>query len=287
MDESEAHHRHVWQGNSNSAPAALGLGKIANARDHPAQAAEFLAAARSDPATRKAAHRLLLSVFQRLGRSNEIGQIASVLARLPNDEALPDPLEAEIEKLKIGEQRWLALADAWINTGRPAEAAQLLEKTVERYPSSYRAMFFLGRARLRLGDTAGAEAILQRAVELAPGSVEAQVQLGVIQLTRGRPADAQRSFRAAIEAKPNLPEAWFNLGLSLGNENRAESIAAFREAIRLKPNLIEAYLGLAVVLRADGQNKEAASELRRALALRPEPLLLQKLLDQLRLVEPP
>jgi tetratricopeptide (TPR) repeat protein len=287
MDEAEAHYRHVWQGNSNSAPAALGLGKIANARDHPAQAAEFFAAARNDPATRKAAHRLLLSAFQQLGRTNEIGQIVSAMARLPNDEPLPDPLEAEIEKLKIGEQRWLDITDAWINSGRAADAARLLEKTVQTYPNSYRAKLFLGRARLRLGDAAGAEAILQRAAALAPESVEVQVQLGVIQLARGRPAEAQRSFRAAIQVKPNLPEAWFNLGLSLGNENRAESIAAFREAIRLKPNLIEAYLGLAVVLRAEGKNKEAASELRRALALRPEQPLLQKILDQLRLVERP
>jgi Tfp pilus assembly protein PilF len=64
-------------------------------------------------------------------------------------------------------------------------------------------------------------------------------------------------------------------------------MAAFREAIRLKPNLVEAYLGLAVVLRADGQNQLAASELRRGLSLQPEEPLRRKLLDQLKLAERP
>jgi len=62
-------------------------------------------------------------------------------------------------------------------------------------------------------------------------------------------------------------------------------MAAFREAIRLKPNLVEAYLALAVVLRADGQRRAAADELRRALTLQPEEPLRRKLLDQLRLAE--
>jgi Tfp pilus assembly protein PilF len=55
----------------------------------------------------------------------------------------------------------------------------------------------------------------------------------------------------------------------------------------LKPDLVEAYLGLAVVLRADGQKQAAASELRRALSLQPEEPLRRKLLDQLKLAEPP
>jgi tetratricopeptide (TPR) repeat protein len=150
-------------------------------------------------------------------------------------------------------------------------------------------MVFLGRARGRLGDAAGAEAILMRAVALAPASVEAQMQLGVTRLSRGRAKEAQPCFRAAIQAKPNLGAAWFNLGLSLGGaiNDRAESMAAFREAIRLKPDLIEAYLGLAVVLRADGQNQAAASELRRALSLQPEEPLRRKLLAQLELLERP
>ena len=289
LDEAELHFRAVWQRHSNSAPAALGLGKIANARDRASEAAEFLGLATRDPSTRKAAHRLLLNVNQRLGKTNEADQMARVLAELPNDQPLPDPLLAEVEKLKTGEKAWIDLADEWIKAGRSANAARLLEKTVQKYPTSDRAMFFLGRARLRLGDVAGAEQVLARAVALAPDSVEAQMQLGVVRLNRGRARDAQPCFRAAIQSKPNLPEAWFNLGLSLGAESsrRAECIAAFREAIKLKPNLIEAYLGLAVALRADGQNEAAIAELQHALELQPDATLRQKLLTQLKLAQQP
>lgn len=289
LEEAEAHFRHVWLRDTNSAPAALGLGKIANARDRTAEAAEFLAVATRDPSARKAAHRLLLSVYQRLGRTNDTKQISRVLAELPNDTALPDPVFAEVERLKTGEKVWIDLGDEWIKTGRIADAARLLEKTVETYPQSDRAMFFLGRARSRLGDFAGAEQVLMRAIALAPGSVEAQMQLGIVRLNRGRAREAQPCFRAALQAKPNLPEAWFNLGLSLGTDfnSRAECIAAFRAAIKLKPDLIEAYLGLAVALRADGQHQAATDELRRALDLQPTETLRRRLLDQLKIAQQP
>jgi tetratricopeptide (TPR) repeat protein len=289
LDEAEACYQQVRQRDPNSAPAALGLGKIANARDRAAEATGFLTAAAPDPHTRKAAHRLLVSLHQRLGRTNEADRVARVLAGLPNDEPLPDPFLAEVELLKTGENAWTDRADEWIKAGRVAEAAQLLEKTVQTYTNSDRAMFLLGRARLRLGNPVGAEQILTRAVTIAPGSVEAQMQLGVVRLGRGRAKEAQPCFRAAIQAKPNLAQAWFNLGLSLGgeNDNRAEAIGAFREAIRLKPDLLEAYLGLAVVLRADGQKQAAADELRRALDFQPEEPMRQKLIDQLKLAERP
>jgi tetratricopeptide (TPR) repeat protein len=289
LEEAEAHYRPVWQRDPNSARARLGLGKIASARDRFAEAADFLAGATQDPSTRKAAHRLLLTVNQRLGRTNQTEELSRALDALPPDQPVTDPFLAEVQRLKTGETAWLDLGDEWIKTGRIAEATQLLEKTVQTYPNSDRALFFLGRARLRLGDLAGAEAALTRAVALAPASVEAQMQLGVARLSRGRAREALPCFRAAIQAKPNLAAAWFNLGFCLGGEanHRAESIAAFREAIRLKPDLLEAYLGLAVVLRAQGQNQVAAQELRRALAFQPEESLRLKLLDQLKLAEKP
>jgi tetratricopeptide (TPR) repeat protein len=288
LDEAEALYRSVRNREPNSAPAALGLGKVANAREQLLEASGFLSSALTDPSTRKAAHRLLLTVNQRLGRSNELDRITQTLAELPNDEAFPDPFRAEVEQMKTGEEAWINLADEWIKAGKAADAARLLEQTLQRFPRSDRAMFFLGRARLRLGDAAGAEAILSRAVELAPDSIEAQLQLGVTRLNRGRPKDAQACFRAAIKSKPNLGVAWLNLGLSLGGESeRAECVEAFREAIRLRPNLTEAYLGLALVLRADGQKQAAAAELRRALELEPPEPLRRKLLNQLALVESP
>ncbi len=288
LEEAEVLYRHVREREPNSAATALGLGKVANARDQLSEAADFLTAATANTSTRKAAHRLLLNVNQRLGRSNEVKRIARALTDLASDEALPDPFLSEVEQLKTGEEASINRADQWIKDGQVAQAARLLEQTIQTYPHSDRAMFFLGRARLRLGDAAGAETILLRAAELAPDSVEAQLQLGVTLLSRGRPKEAQLCFRAAIKAKPNLGEAWFNLALSLGAENeRAECVKAFREAIRLRPNLIEAYLGLAVVLRADGQRRAAAEELRRALELEPAEPLRRKLLSQLELVEPP
>ena len=288
LDEAEAHYRRVWERDPNSPLAGLGLGKVASAQDRAEQAWDFLMVAKDNPSTRKAAHRLMLNVSQKLGRTNEAAQLERTLSQLPNDTSAPDTFLAEVDQLQTGEKAWIDLADEWIKTGRVPEAARLLEKTAKTYPKSDRALFFLGRALLRLGDIAGAETVLSRSVQLAPGSVEAQMQLGVVRLSRGRAQQAQPCFRAAIQAKPNLGEAWFNLGLTLGGEaNRTESMAAFREAIRLKPDLMEAYLGLAVVLRSSGQNAEAVHELQRALDLQPPEPLRRKLLDQLKLAGQP
>lgn len=287
LDEAGSQYARARELQPGSVPAALGLGKVANAQDQPDIAAGHLAGALKSSTTRKAAHRLLVGIHQRQGRTDEAARLAATLATLPNDEPMPDPFLAEVETLKTGEEAWINQADDWIKAGRPAEAVRLLEKTLAAFPRSDRAMFFLGRARLRLGDAAGAEAILARAVELAPESIEAQLQLGIARLSRGRTKEAQPCFRAAIRAKPNLGEAWYNLALSLGSAaDRPECIAAFREAVRLKPNLTEAYVGLATVLRADGQGQAAAVELKRALALDPPEPLRQNILAQLRLVQP-
>jgi len=283
--EAESQYQTILQTEPRCARARLGLGRVANVSGRIVQAAEFLEGAVQDPSTRKAAHRLLLTIYQRLGRTNDAERLARVLPALPADEPFADPYVVELQQLKTGEAAWIETGEEWIKAGRIQEAAALLEKTVQTYPKSDRAMFLLGRARFRLGDKAGAEEILTRATQLAPGSVEAHVQLGIVQLAQRHTKDAQRSFRAAIQAKPNLADAWFNLGLSLGNENRAESVAAFREAIRLKPASAEAYLALALVLRADGQKQAAVDELQHALTLDLDEPLRQKLLDQLKLLE--
>ena len=286
LAEAEAQYRAVIQRDPKSARAQLGLGKIANARGLGPQAAGFLTLAARDPSTRKAAHRLLINVYQRLGRTNEAEQVGRVLPGLPPDPPFPDRFLEEVQQAKVGEAAWLDRGEESIKAGRLAEAAALLEKTVQAYPHSDRALFLLGRARFRLGDPVGAEALLRRATQLAPASVEAHVQLGVLQLAQGHAQEAQRSFRAAIQAKPNLAEAWFNLGLSLGNDNRAESVNAFREAIRLKPSFAEAYLALGVVLRAQGRTQEASDVWHQALKIQPEEPLRQKLLEQLNRNDP-
>src|SRR5436190_3529162 len=87
VDDAEVQYRHVAQREPDSAPAALGLAKIANARDRFSEAANFLAAAMQDATTRRAAHRLMVNVDQRLGRKEEADRIARALADLPNDNA--------------------------------------------------------------------------------------------------------------------------------------------------------------------------------------------------------
>src|SRR4030095_13309715 len=88
LEEAEAHYRRILQREPSSARAGLGLGKVANARGRDLEAADFLTRATQDPSTRKAAQRLLLNVNQRLGRTNQLEQLARTLAELPDDKPL-------------------------------------------------------------------------------------------------------------------------------------------------------------------------------------------------------
>ena len=63
------------------------------------EAVDFLSAAIRDPSTRRAAHRLLVTLNQRLGRTNEAHQLARALAELPNDKP-DDAFLSEIAALK-------------------------------------------------------------------------------------------------------------------------------------------------------------------------------------------
>ncbi|MGE3310228.1 MAG: tetratricopeptide repeat protein [Limisphaerales bacterium] len=284
--EARTLYQQVRTHRSDSGPAALGLGKIAAAVGQPDESVRLLEEAGRDPATRKAAYRLLLALHQRLDRAAEVERLTSRLNQLPDDLAWTDPFREKIDSLKTGENTWIDRADEWIQAGRVGDAAKLLEKTLGAYPDSDRARFFLGRARHRLGDLQGAESVLKQAISRSPGMLEAHMQLGVVCLARGRNAEARNAFQAALRTKPNLAEGWYNLGLSLGSEDRAASISAFREAIRLKPNLVEAYLGLAVVLRAENHADEAAVVLNQALALNPRDPLRQRILTALKAAPP-
>lgn len=286
LAEANTLYREVLVHRPGSGPASLGLAKIATTEGRLVEAIPLLESAALDPSTRKSARRLLLALYQRLDRDADVERLAREMPDLPDDAPRHDPYVAQVDGLKTGENTWIDRADECLKTGRFAEAAELLEKTASAYPRSDRALFLLGRARHRLGDHAGAEAVLKQAIARSPEKLEAHLQLGVVYLARGRATEARDAFRTAIRVKPNLPEAWYNLGLSLGGENREQSMAAFREAIRLRPSLIEAYLGLALVLRAEGRAAEASATLNQALALQPLDHQRQRIIDELRSLAP-
>jgi tetratricopeptide (TPR) repeat protein len=162
----------------------------------------------------------------------------------------------------------LALAEAYVATGRAAEgvrlldalapgmgetikyihtraaahlrqaewraAAEVLARGLRRYPEAGDLHFLLGHAWEQLGDLPRAEEAYRRALALHPGLPGGRVSLALLLLRRDRPAEAAAAAREALRAEPDSAAAWRALALALGAAgDRTGSRRAWERVIAL------------------------------------------------------
>ena len=114
-----------------------------------------------------------------------------------------------------------------------------------------------------------------------PGSKSAAqlLQEGETAFGEGRYEDAVDLFKEAIEKEPGYPDGYSRLGMSYqflynksgGTVNKEEEIKAFRKAVELDPGNYESLLNLGLALFYEGNKKEAAVYLKKAVELDPNP----------------
>ena len=125
-----------------------------------------------------------------------------------------------------------------------AEAAY--RRLLEENPEHPRALHLLGLVLHQRGRPAEAVELIGKSIELDPRDPEAHNNLGNALRKLGRIDEAVARYRQAIACHPRFAGAYSNLGLALRQEGRmAEAVAAFRQALAIDPNLPEAYNGLA------------------------------------------
>jgi len=191
-----------------------------------------------------------------------------------------------------------------LQTGRPAEAVELIARAIARRPHSMPYFCNLGLAHLALKQYPEAEAAFRRAGELAPGDAApcfnlanafkeqkrlaeavalylkaielkpdqavAYNNLGNCYRELGRLDESRRSLARAIHLRPTYAEAYLNLGNALTSSGRpVEGEACCREALRLQPQLAEAWIDLGAALFAQDRTAEAAEAYRRATEIAP------------------
>ena len=158
--------------------------------------------------------------------------------------------------------------------GQRAQAIQILQQEIEEYPHDVDARLLLGSLLSEAGKHSDAIAQLTEAVRLQPQSAEAQNALGEAYNNLGDTKAARAPFEKAVELKPSFAQAQVNLGLVLlqAGESDAASVHLDR-AIALFGHNAEAAYPLylrAKLYSARNETQEAASELERAVALRPD-----------------
>lgn len=219
-----------------SARAELLLARVAAARGDWPEALRHAAACDKDPAGRRAVALLRGEAFAARGERETADAEFRRAAELP-ELRWPDPLVAEVERMRVGADARIALARQMIDEGQVADAAELLAAEARRAPDDPKVALALGQVLIRAQDAPAARTVLEGFVARHPTSVDGWFHLGVALGVLGEFEKAAGAFRTVIKLKPDHALAHFNLGhchRKLGDKPAAK--AAYEEALRCRPD---------------------------------------------------
>lgn len=283
LDSAEQHFRKVLELAPHDARAELGLARIALKNGDPRASLELLRNPLVSPFSAKAARTVQVEVLERLGDDSGAQKALLQANELPADLPWPDEFVEQVERLRVGIQARLALADQISRQGRGPEALEMLQEIIDEGPDSSPAHFLKGEVLLRLNQFANAEAAFRQAAALAPDSSESLFQLGNALFLQKKYKDAAHEYRQAIDRKGEHALAHYNLGHCLVKFDQSEAaIAAFRESLRFQPDYAPAHMNLADLLAKARKDEAAISHLESAIRLAPRDQRARDLLEAIR-----
>lgn len=210
---------------------------------------------------------------------------------------------------------------ALVQEGRSDEALEHFRETLRLSPANAEAQYNLGVLAARKGNANEAIAYYRAAIQAKPGYARAHFNLGNAFFRTGNFREAAEAYRAYIALRPDDPEGHNNLGTALSRAGQTdEAMAAFQRSVAVDPTFTEARFNLAlaalqngdpnfaaqqfgeilsrnpshsqsryqlaVLFASDGQYARAISELRAALAGKPDLIGAVHLLARLRATTP-
>ncbi|OOG61303.1 hypothetical protein B0E46_15010 [Rhodanobacter sp. B04] len=134
-----------------------------------------------------------------------------------------------------------------IETAACAEAAQLAEEALPRFPDSAELLRLHAIAALQLDRREDALRLLQQAEQLSPDSLPVQCNLASVEIADNRADDAIERMRAALRKAPGNPTILLILGNAL---MAAARYAQARESYAMATHGMPAHPGLRVNLAA-------------------------------------
>ncbi|MEO8903056.1 MAG: tetratricopeptide repeat protein [Polyangiaceae bacterium] len=156
-------------------------------------------------------------------------------------------------------------------SGRTEEALKEYESALAKAPKDPDLMLRVGCGKVSAGREKDAEALLRKVLSERPNSAETNHCLGRALLIEGtRLAEALRLLERAVELDANRAEYQLYAGWAAneaGNVPKAEH--ALAEALRLDQGLADAYWQRGVLRQRQGAARDAITDLKKALELRP------------------
>lgn len=203
-----------------SADARNNMGLIHMMRGRYDEAIEqFKGAIDADPY----AVRSYLNLALALARKNEGDEAIRILEKLVASRGLNAPLKC-------------ALANLYLDLGRPDRASEEFRRALEIKPYSFEALTGLGRISFQAGRLAEAEGYFDRACGVRGASYARAISMGNICFARGLYDRAEKEYAGAIALKPALGEGYNNLGLICLRRGKFDDAARyFEKALRADP----------------------------------------------------
>lgn len=182
----------------------------------------------------------------------------------------PDPAGAErlrevVERIKPeAMEPYAHLGEAMMRHQRFAEAAEIYESMLERYPGVPMIHTEYGRALEKLGRPGEAKHQFEQSIALGSNMPENYLGLGTAWYALGDEQRAITFLKEAIRLRHNYADAHLNMGVVLHRRNDLEgAMRSYQQTLALDPLRIEAYAYLGMTLRLAGQPAEAMRTWRR------------------------
>jgi predicted CXXCH cytochrome family protein len=228
-------------------------------------------------------------LYEAVAQVTQLSNLKAGLPQLAVEMARQQPARPEF---------YVELGEAWLNAGKPRDAAAAFEQALKRGPNSAVALLDLAGALTQSGQNARAAEVLKRglaaglsdpllwyqlglaaddasafakALALDPGMAEAHEGLGGLLAGSGDLARAESEFRDALRIEPDMPAAQSDLGHALAARGALPEAAwYFERAVRRSPNDADARVNFAATLTGLNRPDDALREIQAALKLRPD-----------------
>jgi tetratricopeptide (TPR) repeat protein len=169
------------------------------------------------------------------------------------------------------EEFYIALGDAWKNTGDSKAAVGTFEQAVRTNPKSVTALRALAASLKTSGDVTRSEQILKRAIDLAPLDGSTWNQYAMLDADLGQTDLAIEELQKALALDPDLPEGDLNLATLLVREAQMERAeTALKRALSIDPYNAAAYDLMGRVLASKNETSMALYSFQKATHLRPD-----------------
>jgi len=166
---------------------------------------------------------------------------------------------------------YIALGDAWKNSGNSKAAAGAFEQAVRIKPKSVTALRSFAGSLKTSGDVSRSEQILKQAIDLAPLDGRTWNQYAMLEADLGRTDSAIDKLQKALALDPDLPAGDLNLATLFVRKGEMEPAeTALKRALSIDPYNAAAYDLVGRVLAAKNEMSMALYSFQKATHLRPD-----------------